>query len=63
MTNPTPAALPEPLLTDDERDEAFNALSPDDCGHVAAFVSSQYPAVFDAAMAAFAAYRTRLEAV
>lgn len=52
----------EGLLTDEERDEAFAALSTDDCGHIVAHVASQHPAVFDAALAAFAAYRTRLEA-
>lgn len=49
--------IAEPLLTDDERDEEFNALSVDDCGHIAAFVSSQFPEVFDQAVAALKGYK------
>lgn len=58
-----PRALPEPLLTDDERDEMYDALSLDDCGHVVAFVSTRYPAVFDAALAALGRYPTRPDEV
>jgi hypothetical protein len=49
------------LLTDEQRDAEFDRLSVDDCGHIAAFVASQYPDVFDAALAAFARYRGGLE--
>jgi hypothetical protein len=50
-------------LTDEQRDEEFNALSTDDCGHLAAFVSSQFPEIFDQAVAALKSYKgSHLEA-
>lgn len=56
-------AEPEGLLTDEQRDTEFDRLSEDECGHIVAFVASQHPEVFDAALAAFARYRGGLEAV
>ena len=55
--------IPEPLLTDDERDEEFAALSVDDCGLIVAYVADQAGSVFDHAIAALKTYPGRTEAV
>lgn len=55
-------SIPEPLLTDDERDEEFAALSTDDCGLIFAYVADQAEGVFDQALRALKTYPGRLEA-
>jgi hypothetical protein len=39
----------------------FDALSTDDCGHLVAFFASQFPAYFDAGVAALGSYRHEIE--
>lgn len=50
-----------PLLTDWERDHEFTRLSEDDCGHLAAYFADQFPAEFDAGLAALGRYRHEIE--
>jgi hypothetical protein len=44
-------------LTDTQRGMAVDRLSEDDCGHLVAYFADQFPAQFDAALAALGSYR------
>jgi hypothetical protein len=61
MKNLIRRLLARPLLTDVERELEFDALSTDDCGHLVAFFASQFPAEFDAGVAALGSYRHEIE--
>lgn len=52
MTNGTATTL-----SDTQRDLAVDRLSEDDCGHLVAYFADQFPAQFDAALAALGSYR------
>jgi hypothetical protein len=52
---------PKPLMDDIQRDVELETMSPDDYGHIVAFFGDQYPAYFDAALAALGFYRHEIE--
>lgn len=55
-------SIPEPLLTDDERDKEIAALSVDDLRNIASYVADQAGGVFDEALRALKTYPGRQEA-
>jgi hypothetical protein len=52
---------PTPLLDDIQRDVELDTMSPDDYGHVVAYFGDQFPAYFDASLAALGSYRNEIE--
>jgi hypothetical protein len=52
---------PKPLMDDIQRDVELDTLSPDDFGDLVAYFGDQYPAYFDAGVAALGSYRHEIE--
>lgn len=49
--------IPQPQLSEEQRDRELTEMSEDDHGHIVAFVADQFPGVFDAAFAALNDFR------